>query len=221
MNKIIALMPLKANSSRVPGKNFKILEGKPLFRWMLDKLLGSENIDEVVINTDAIVELEKAGLPLSSKLTIRNRKKELCGDAISMNLILRDDIENTDADVYLMTHTTNPFVSIATIDAAIKAFRNAEGVDSLFSVNRLQSRFYDENCRPVNHDPQNLIPTQELEPWFEENSCLYLFTKASFNDTQARIGRRPMMFETTRLESVDIDEPQDWMLAEALAPSFL
>ncbi|WP_101758439.1 cytidylyltransferase domain-containing protein [Oceanicoccus sp. KOV_DT_Chl] len=221
MKKIIALMPLKANSSRVPGKNFKVLEGKPLFRWMLDKLLASDHIDQVVINTDAQVELKQAGFPDNNKLVIRNRKLELRGDEISMNLILEDDIANTDADMYLMTHTTNPFISLNTINKAIEALSNNIDADSLFTVNRMQTRFYDINCKAINHDPNNLIPTQDLEPWFEENSCMYLFSKASFSKTSARIGERPMMFETNKLESVDIDEPQDWQLAEALAPKFI
>lgn len=221
MNKIIALMPLKANSSRVPGKNFKPLEGKPLFRWMLDKLLASEHIDQVIINTDAQAELEQAGLPDSPKLLIRDRKPALRGDEVSMNLVLQDDIDNTEADTYLMTHTTNPFISLNTINEAIEAFNSDSDSDSLFTVNRMQTRFYDKTCKAINHDPDNLIPTQDLEPWFEENSCMYLFTKQSFKNTSARIGERPMMFETNKLESVDIDEPQDWQLAEALAPQFL
>jgi CMP-N-acetylneuraminic acid synthetase len=219
MTKIIALMPLKANSSRVPGKNFKPLSGKPLFRWMLDKLLASDNVDQVIINTDAQCELELAGLPDTPKLLIRERKPELCGDEVSMNLVLKDDIDNTDGDIYLMTHTTNPFISLTTIDAAILAFNESIDTDSLFTVNRMQTRFYDKACQAINHDPNNLIPTQDLEPWFEENSCMYLFTKRSFRKKLARIGDRPMMYETKKLESVDIDEPQDWQLAEALAPA--
>ena len=219
MSKITALMPLKANSTRVPGKNFKILGGKPLFRWMLDKLLASDKIDQVIINTDARVELQAACLPDSAKLLIRDRKTKLCGDGVSMNLVLADDVANSSADVYLMTHTTNPFISLETVNSAIDTFLKNSNTDSLFTVNRMQTRFYDKNINAINHDPDNLIPTQDLEPWFEENSCLYIFTKESFEKANARIGECPIMFETNKLESVDIDEPQDWQLAEALAPA--
>jgi len=199
MSKIVALMPLKSNSSRVPGKNFKPLHGKPLFRWMLDKLLASDKIDQVIINTDAKDQLETAGLPDTSKLWIRDRKPHLRGNEVSMNLILADDVANSDADVYLMTHTTNPFISLETISNAIDTFHDNPICDSLFTVNRLQTRFYDHNVKPINHDPNNLIPTQDLDPWFEENSCLYIFTKKSFEQTNARIGRNPMIFETNKL----------------------
>ena len=90
----------------------------------------------------------------------------------------------------------------------------------LLDVKHLQTRFYTASGDPINHDPDNLIRTQDLEPWFEENSCLYLFTKESFAATNARIGNTPILFETPKLESIDIDEPEDWDLAAALATHF-
>jgi CMP-N-acetylneuraminic acid synthetase len=216
--KIVALLPMKANSERVKGKNFRPLAGKPLFMWILDSLLLNENIDKVVINTDAKDILIENGLEESSRVVIRERKPELCGDFVSMNLILADDIQSVPADVYLMTHTTNPLISSDTIKSAIAHFENSmPEYDSLFTVNKVQTRFYREDMSAVNHDPANLIRTQDLEPWYEENSCLYLFTRESFGKTNARIGERPTMYVTPTLESVDIDEPDDWEMASALA----
>jgi CMP-N-acetylneuraminic acid synthetase len=84
-------------------------------------------------------------------------------------------------------------------------------------VNKFQTRFYRADGSAVNHDPNNLIRTQDLEPWFEENSNLYLFNRASFAATKARIGKKPMMFETPRIESADIDDQEGWDIAENLA----
>jgi CMP-N-acetylneuraminic acid synthetase len=207
---------MKAHSERVPGKNFRPMAGKPLVRWILDALLDVEVISKVVINTDARELLEEIGVVDSDRVSIRDRKPELCGDMVSMNLILEDDITATDADLYLMTHTTNPLITAETIRDAIHRIEISDGADSLFSVNKTQTRFYREDGEAVNHDPDNLIRTQDLEPWFEENSCLYLFTKDSFAATGARIGKRPMMFETPALESIDIDEPHDWFIGEAV-----
>ena len=135
-----------------------------------------------------------------------------------MNRILRDDIDSIDANIYLMTHATNPLLSNKTINQVIGKFvDNKDGHDSLFTVNKVQSRFYKKDLTPVNHDPDNLVRTQDLEPWYEENSCLYLFTKDSFHKTNARIGKSPMMYVIPKLEAVDIDEPDDWEKAEALA----
>ncbi|MEY8211156.1 MAG: acylneuraminate cytidylyltransferase family protein, partial [Gammaproteobacteria bacterium] len=137
---------------------------------------------------------------------------------VSMNRILADDVSNIGADIYLMTHTTNPLLGSSTISDALELFqksRACNSIDSLFSVNCIQSRFYSAACRPINHDPKNLIRTQDLEPWYEENSNLYLFTRDSFMTTQARIGKRPMMFETPKYESIDIDTIDDWDFAVA------
>tara|TARA_Y100001935_G_scaffold54284_1_gene45400 strand:+ start:591 stop:1277 length:687 start_codon:yes stop_codon:yes gene_type:complete len=218
--KIVALLPMKANSERVKGKNFKNFCGKPLFKWVLDKLLDINEISEVIINTDAQEILYENGMEDNEKILVRNRRKEICGDLVSMNLVINDDVQNIDADIYLMTHTTNPLISIDTIKKAISKFTKAlesnQNIDSLFSVNLIQERYYDSAAKPINHDPNNLVRTQDLEPWFKENSNLYLFTKASFMKTKARIGEKPMMLVTPANESIDIDNPDDWDLAELM-----
>jgi CMP-N-acetylneuraminic acid synthetase len=219
-NRIVALLPMKANSVRVKGKNFRDFCGKPLFRWILDTLLAVEEIDQIIINTDARHILADNGLVETDRITIRDRKPEICGDHVSMNLVLADDVANVPADLYLMTHTTNPLMSADTISKAIAAFQQAQAAgqaDSLFTVDKVQTRFYRTDCSPVNHDPGNLIPTQKLEPWFEENSNLYLFTSESFAKTKARIGTQPMMYESPFFESVDIDTPADWDFAVVAA----
>ena len=215
--KVVALLPMKANSERVKGKNFRELAGKPLFKWILDELLAVAAIDKVVINTDARHILEENGLVETDRVIIRDRKDELCGDLVSMNLILADDIKAVQADTYIMTHTTNPLITAKTIEQGLEKFHDAPLHDSLFTVNKVQTRFYKEDCSAVNHDPDNLIRTQDLEPWFEENSCLFYFTKDSFLKTNARIGETPLMMVTPPLESLDIDEPHDWEMVAALA----
>lgn len=218
--KIVALLPMKANSVRVSGKNFRNFCGKPLFRWILDTLLSVDEIDQVIINTDARHILAQNGLVETDRIVIRERKPEICGDHVSMNLVLADDVANVPADLYLMTHTTNPLMSADTVRKAIAAFKKEQAAgtaDSLFTVDKVQTRFYRADCSPVNHDPDNLIPTQNLEPWFEENSNLYIFTRDSFAKTNARIGKRPMMFEGPYFESVDIDTPADWDFAVVAA----
>ncbi len=217
--KIVALLPMKANSERVPGKNFKDLNGKPLFRWVLDTLLSVDIIDSVIINTDARDILSTYGLESSERVLIRDRRQEICGDDVSMNKVIGDDIAAIDSDVYLMTHTTNPMLSRSTIVDALSKFSESLSTgehDSLFSVDKIQTRFYKKDGTPINHNPDKLIKTQDLEPWFEENSNLYLFTKESFESTQARIGKKPFLFETPKGESVDIDTPDDWEIARKL-----
>ena len=215
--KIVAILPMKANSDRVKGKNFKNLGNKPLFRWILDTLLEVSEIETIVINTDARDILKKNSLSESDKIIIRDRREEICGDHTSMNLVIEDDVDNVRADIYLMTHTTNPFLSSKTIKSAILKFKEAlkeKSADSLFTVNKVQERFYDKNGLAINHDPNNLIRSQDINPWFNENSNLYLFTKESFKTSNARIGKKPIMLETPYFESIDIDTMENWELAE-------
>lgn len=207
---------MKTNSERVKGKNFRDFNGKPLFKWMLDTLLAVPEIDQVVINTDARHILAENGLGDSERVLIRDRKSEICGDFVSMNKIIADDLENTDADIYLMTHTTNPLLSVETIKACVQQFveqQEKDECDSLFTVDKIQTRFYRADASAVNHDPENLVRTQDLEPWFEENSNLYVFTKDSFAKTNARVGVKAVMHVNPKLESIDIDEPEDWDMA--------
>ena len=214
--KVVALLPMKANSERVKGKNFRDFCGKPLFRWILDTLLELPEIDKVIINTDARQILSENGLTDNEQVMIRDRKPEICGDLVSMNKVLEDDVNAIDADIYLMTHVTNPLISSKTIRQALNSFQKAQlaqQADSLFTVNKIQTRFYREDTSAVNHDPDNLVRTQDLEPWYEENSNLYIFSKESFAKTNARIGKHPMMHSMSKLESIDIDEPEDWDMA--------
>lgn len=220
MATITALLPMKGNSQRVPGKNFKMLAGRPLFQWILEELLAVPSIDRVIIDTDVVTTLENFGVSNNPRVILYERPLSLRGDEVSMNRILKNDISTFPSASYLMTHTTNPFLSRYTIQKAITEYGvslDANLADSLFTVNEHRTRFYNEALDPINHDPKNLVQTQDLEPWFEENSCLYLFTRESFRDTSARIGRRPIMFRTPKLESVDIDTPDDWALADLIA----
>jgi CMP-N-acetylneuraminic acid synthetase len=218
--RIVALLPMKANSERVKGKNFRDFNGKPLFSWIFNTLLAVEAIDEIIINTDARHILAENGLVDGPRVRIRDRKPEICGDFVSMNLVLADDVANEPADIYVMTHTTNPLLSEASVRGSIALYQKglADGAaDSVFTVNKFQTRFYREDASAINHDPDNLIRTQDLEPWFEENSNLYVFSASSFASTNARIGKKPMMFEMGRSESVDIDDQESWYMAEAMS----
>lgn len=216
----VALLPMKAHSARVTGKNFRSFAGKPLFRWILDSLLAAPEIELIVVNTDARSILAEHGLVDTDRILIRDRRPEICGDFVSMNLVLADDLAAVDSREYVMTHTTNPLLRANSIREALGRYRSAASdgtADSLFSVNSFQTRFYRADGSAVNHDPKNLIRTQDLEPWYEENSNLYIFSRESFAKTNARIGAKPIMYVTPRGESLDIDDQEGWDIAETLA----
>jgi len=214
---ITALLPMKLNSERVPNKNFKLIEGKPLFAWMLSTLCDLDFVGRVIINTDASSELFGKYLE-NSKVIVRERKQELCGDLVSMNKIIEDDVLSDNNEMYLMTHTTNPLISKETCTNAFKAFkeRNVNDYDSLFTATKFQGRFYYEGNVAINHNPNELLRTQDLPSVYLENSCIYIFDRKNFLKTKTRIGSKPMIFETPQLESIDIDTEDDWLLASLL-----
>ena len=214
--KIVALVPMRHHSQRVPGKNYRELGGKPLFHHILDSLTSCPEVDQIVVDTDSDVIL--SDLEKSYPEVVRvERPERLREDSIPMNEILMYDASQVPADLYLQTHSTNPFLQPETISRAINNFlADSPPYDSLFSVTRLQTRLWDENTNPINHDPEVLLQTQDLPPVFEENPCIYLFTRENRVRRANRIGDHPMMFETPVEEALDIDEESDFLLAEAL-----
>ncbi len=215
--KITALLPMKAHSERVPDKNIKNFCGKPLYHAVLSTLLQSEYIDKVIINTDSEI-IKVDALKNFERVVIIDRPKEIQGDFVSMNDIIAYDLTKNDGEYFLQTHSTNPLLQSSAIDLAIETyFKNLKKFDSLFSVTRLQTRLYWQDGTPVNHNPNELLRTQDLPPVYEENSNFYIFSKKSFVDAgESRIGLKPQMFEINKLEAVDIDEPEDWEIAEVL-----
>ena len=213
---VVALLPIKDHSERVSGKNFRDFCGKPLYHHMLSALDRTFAVDSVIINTDSHRVMNEAP-GCSSKVDVVKRPDEICGDFVSMNRIIEHDLTHSDGDIYLQVHATSPLIKPETIANALRKFIEVEGdYDSLFSVNAFHSRFYTKDGAPVNHDPENLLRTQDLPPLYEENSCIYVFTKASFEKKGRRIGEKPFMFPTPTTESIDIDDGFSFKLAELL-----
>ena len=216
--KIKALLPMKGTSERVPNKNMRNFNGKPLYHSIMKSLLASKYINKVVINTDSEVIANDAKENFGKRIIIINRPMEIQGGDVSMNIIIDYDLEQLEGEHFLQTHSTNPLLKTETIDNAIEQyFKKLEEYDSLFGVTKVQTRFYDKDASPVNHNPEELLRTQDLEPFYEENSNFYIFSKKSFeNSNKKRIGIKPQIFEVNKLEAVDIDEPEDFKLAELL-----
>jgi CMP-N-acetylneuraminic acid synthetase len=177
---VTALMPMKAHSERVPGKNVRPFCGRPLFHWVLESLRDSKYVKKVVINTDSEDIARDATAHFDVQILMR--PKALHGDMVGISPLIEYDMSQVSGDYFLQTHSCNPLLSTATIDAAIERFFAGDGADSLFAVTPWQKRFYWQDGRPVNHDPANMLRTQDLPPIFEENSNLYIFSRKSFTE---------------------------------------
>ena len=216
MNKIVALVPMRHESQRVKGKNYRQLAGKPLYHHIISTLLNCPEISEVVVDTDSqpIMDGIKLDFP---QVRIFVRPEHLRAGDIPMNEVLLHDISQVEANFYLQTHSTNPLLTPATISHAIQIMiENFPGYDSLFSVTRWQTRLWDKLGRAINHNPAVLLRTQDLPPVYEENSCLYIFTRQTLQNEHNRIGERPYLFEIEASEAWDIDEEIDFLMADLL-----
>jgi CMP-N-acetylneuraminic acid synthetase len=213
---LCALVPMRHHSQRVPGKNYRPLAGKPLFHHILETLLQVPEIDVVAVDTDSqpVMDGVRRSFP---GVRLIERPGHLLADDIPMNDILLYDTSQIEADFYLQTHSTNPLLQAGTISRGIQAFLSSYPEhDSLFSVTRLQTRLYFQDGQAINHNPRELIQTQDLPPVYEENSCLYLFTRDNLSQWHHRIGPKPLMYEIPAQEAWDIDEELDFTICDFL-----
>jgi CMP-N-acetylneuraminic acid synthetase len=213
--RIVALVPMRHESERVPGKNYRPMQGQPLYRHIVAALQGCPDIAQIVIDTDSPTVKEDAAKAFPD-VTVLDRPEHLRDGNIPMNDVLLNDVRQVPADLYLQTHSTNPLLRPATIQRAIRDFREHPEHDSLFSVTRIQARLWSADSKPLNHDPAVLLRTQDLPPVYLENSCLYLFTRELLEERGTRIGANPLLFEIDADEASDIDTEQDFRMVEAL-----
>ena len=211
-----AILPIKFNSERLPAKNFKSFLDQPLFSHVLNTLNQIEEVSKIVINTDAPESIFGNWLS-GTKAELSIRPDILRGETISMNSIIEYEISQTESQNFFMTHTTNPLLRAPTIESMLSIYeKRGHDYDSVVAVTKFFGRFLHQDGTPMNHEPSSLLRTQDLKPVLFENSCGYVFSRESFFSTKSRIGAKPLYFETPKLESVDIDEEADWIMAEAL-----
>lgn len=213
---LVALVPMRHHSQRVPGKNYRPLGGKPLFHHIIESLLSCPEIDQVVVDTDSppVMDGLRQHFP---KVTLIERPEHLRADETPTNEVLLHDTAQVQADFYLQTHSTNPLLRPETISRAIQTFLSSyPAYDSLFSVTRWQTRLWDQLGRAINHNPAILLQTQDLPPVYEENSCIYIFTRQNLVARRNRLGERPLLFEIGASEAWDIDEELDFAIVDFL-----
>lgn len=213
---VVALVPMRHQSERVPEKNWSELAGRPLYTYILDTLHQVEEIELIVVDTDSPVLQEgiSSGYP---QVQLIDRPEHLTAGTTPMNEVILHDVGQIESDVYIQTHTTNPLLRPETVQGALKEFQNEfPSYDSLFGVNQLQSRLWNADGRPINHDPSVLLRTQDLPPVFEENSAIYIFERTTFMQRTNRIGSTPLLFTVPAEEALDIDNELDLDLAAYL-----
>ncbi|MEM1072298.1 MAG: acylneuraminate cytidylyltransferase family protein [Planctomycetota bacterium] len=213
---VAAIIPMRHNSERIPYKNFRDFRGRPLYAHIIETLIRCKHIDEILIDTDSQTIRDDCAQRFPA-VRVTERPEHLRDGGIPMNRVLQHSATSVASEWILQTHSTNPLLRPATLERAIEALSESTQHDSLFGVTEWHTRLYDHHGQPINHNPAQLLRTQDLPPIYEENSNVYLFHRSTLERLGRRIGDHPLLFEIDRLEAVDIDDDTGWRLAEAIA----
>ena len=206
--KVVAFVPIRLNSKRVVGKNLKLLGNKPLMHYILETLTGVPLIDEIYVycSDDTIT----AQLPDGVKFL--QRDSALDSDDTLGEEIYDAFVKEVKADIYLLGHTTSPFIKAETINNAIEKVLSGE-YDSAFSAQKIQT-FTWYKGEPLNYTLKNIPRTQEIEPVYVETSSFYIFRREVWTEQHQRVGTTPYMALINQIEGIDIDYPEDFEFAE-------
>ena len=208
--KVVAFVPIRLNSKRVVGKNLKLLGGKPMMCYLLETLVKVQQIDEVYVycSSDEVREFLPEGVKLLK------RDVALDSDMVLGEEIYDAFVRDVDADVYMLAHTTSPFIKASTVSNAIEEVVNG-GHDSAFSAQKIQTFTWYEG-KPLNYSPTSIPRTQTIEPVFVETSAFYIFRRDIWVEHHRRVGFNPYMALVGPVEGVDIDYPEDFEFAERI-----
>lgn len=208
--KAVAFVPIRLNSKRVVGKNLKMLGNKPLLQYILETLVKVQGLDEIYVycSQESIIPY----LPQGVKFL--KRDTSLDSDETLGKEIYEAFVKEIDADVYMLAHTTSPFVKAETIEDALQAV-TSEKHDSAFSAQKIQT-FTWYNGNPLNYSLKEVPRTQTIEPVYVETSAFYIFRREVWTELNQRIGNNPYMALTDTIESVDIDNPEDFEFASVI-----
>lgn len=208
--KIVSFIPIKLNNQRLPGKNLKDLNGRPLCDYIFETIKQVEEINETYVycSDEKICEYIPEGL------TFLKRDSVLDGPEVKGLEIIDRFVRDVDADIYVLTHVTQPFTKSESIEKGLKAVISGE-YDSAFSCLKIQDYCWYQGT-PFNYDMKDIVTTQNLEPIYMETGAFFIFTKDVFIKLHQRIGEKPYMCVIDQLEAVDIDEAEDFEFAQVV-----
>ena len=209
--KVVLFIPIKLNNQRLPGKNIMELEGKPLCQYLFDTVKDIENVDEkyVYCSDEAIIPY------LPKEISFLRRDQSLDRNEVKGLEIIDKFIHDMDADIYVLTHVTQPFTKASSIANGLTKVMSGE-YDSAFSVVKLQDYLWYHN-KPLNYDMKDIVRTQELEPVYMETGAFFIFRKEVFTQLHQRIGVKPYICEIDEFEAIDIDTKEDFEFAKIVS----
>jgi CMP-N-acetylneuraminic acid synthetase len=203
--KTVAIIPIKSISKRVKGKNFIKIHGKPLYRYLLDKLTHS-NFDEIYVDSDSDVLEDYCR---KKKYNFIRRLPHLAKDNANGNDLLKYHEQIINSDYYFQLFVTAPLLSIKSINACIKILKTKNNYDSILTINKIFSWFWFNN-KPINYKPHILPRSQDAKPMIQETTGLYGISKQSLRKNKCRIGKKPYFYQVSDEENIDLDNKKDF-----------
>ena len=210
----VAWVPIKLNNQRLPGKNTKLLAGKPLCSYMLETLTQIDGLDDIYVycSQEDIIQY------LPNGVKFLKRPEKLDGAMVGHYEIVESFINTIDADVYLNAHVTNPFVKRESIQRGLDKVLSGEH-DSAHTVQKLNKPSW-YHGEPFNFTRTKMYRNQDIDPMYiDMNLCIY--KKEVYTEQKSRYGKNPYFIELSQIESIDIDYPEDFMFAEVMYQTFL
>ena len=210
----VAWVPIKLNNQRLPGKNTKLLAGKPLCSYMLETLTQIDGLDDIYVycSQEDIIQY------LPNGVKFLKRPEKLDGAMVGHYEIVESFINTIDADVYLNAHVTNPFVKRENIQRGLDKVLSGEH-DSAHTVQKLNKPLW-YHGEPFNFTRTKMYRNQDIDPMYiDMNLCIY--KKEVYTEQKSRYGKNPYFIELSQIESIDIDYPEDFMFAEVTYQTFL
>ena len=216
-NKILVVIPARGGSKGIPRKNIRLLDNKPLISYTINIARCSSYVDDVVVSTD---DSEIALISEKFGASVVRRSEELSSDEIPLDPVIYDAMIQKEKqafdeyDIVITLQPTSPLIKTSTLDAAIEKFEDF-AIDSVITVvdDRHLGWGFDENNQRYFPNYIERRNRQYLPKEFRETGAI-LATRRSFVHEDSRLGTNIDLIEVSREESVDIDNYEDWWIAE-------
>lgn len=214
----IAFVPVRAGSKSIPLKNIKEFCGKPLVYWVVNALQQSKNIDVIYVATDG-EQIKQAVLDFGfSKVKVYDRNAENAVDTASTESVMLEFLNKKnfdDKDLFILVQATSPLTQTKDFDGALEKYIN-DGADSLLTGVRNKRFFWNEDGTPVNYDYMKRPRRQDFKGWILENGAFYINSIGNIKKYGNRLSGKTVIYEMEEFTSFEIDEPDDWVILEAL-----
>jgi CMP-N-acetylneuraminic acid synthetase len=215
LESVTAILPIKLGSERVPDKNYRSLGGRKLYEYILSTLLECSLVKDIIVSTnDSRIAAELMNV---EEVTVLSRPSTLAKRDSSMNAVIDNVLGRVNGSYFVQVHATSPFLLPQTLEKGIHTFLSGDPLSSCFSATEIHARLWSEAGEALNHDPLNLVPTQDLKPFLLENSAFYVFSREGFRQTSNRLHGLVRPVVIPEIEAWDIDYPWQWEIAESIA----